>query len=479
LFSLRDKPWSVGLKFLVRECLDPYTTPTMPIDSNDPLSQIPVSIDQGMSTSADFDWPGIPTAKANFRPWHVEPLLDQAADLLDRGIRDRATYDDLRARFADLVLRVTQFERIDVIHTEEVTNHSLEQDYNMSMAQQRSYDALRNGYDQANAYIQHLFPNFNGQGPVITGEFTSQELVNTGQKDSATALRDAAADQAWFENKNIGFKNRRDTVARDMNALLDSLMTKSGLAYNYVEQSDHLRTRFTRDFRDAYVRMLVARDGLNTIYGVDIPGFPEITPATPADAPIFDSAVTWVRDAIRYLVGFGQLDQSYVLTVSVRKVMQEASWNAAIAAAGAAAPIQFTFLFDEATFSANQRHVRLRGVGACVLSTATGPWKLTIKPPDDSFFHYLRRDRAGNLTGTVNQRDVPPVRLGRVLPRLPQRDPDVSGAVSLRNVSPLSATTGSPGTLWSVTIDRKSAAGDDASAIDDIQLDLQLVMRSV
>src|SRR5262245_25250460 len=32
---------------------------------------------------------------SDFLELHVEPLLDQAADLLDRGVRDRAAYDDI------------------------------------------------------------------------------------------------------------------------------------------------------------------------------------------------------------------------------------------------------------------------------------------------------------------------------------------------------------------------------------------------
>ena len=60
---------------------------------------------------ASTSWPPIdesldidPAPKIKFRKWQVETLLNQAADLLDRCIRDRALYDDLRAKWCLLSL---------------------------------------------------------------------------------------------------------------------------------------------------------------------------------------------------------------------------------------------------------------------------------------------------------------------------------------------------------------------------------------
>lgn len=301
----------------------------------------------------------------------------------------------------------------------------------MAAAQYNSYRALQAGYREAAEGIGKLWEDAVRVGPATHAELLATLDTSVGQQQSATYLAGAFDSLNTFEALNKAFKGRRDEVAREINTFTESLVTDPGLAYNYVEQARHLQLRFTRDFRDAYIRMLVAQDGLKTIYAFDILGFPAITAAMLPDAPVFDDAVTWVRDAIRSLVGFGQLDQSYVLSISLRQSMKEAAWKAAIEVAGVTDPIRFTFLFDEGT-CANQRHVRLRGVGACVLSRFASPWRLTIRAPEDSFFRYLSDKKT-----PVVQHDVPSVRLGRVLNRLPQRDPDVSGVVSLRNVSPL------------------------------------------
>ena len=41
-----------------------------------------------------------------FLPTHIEPLIDQAADLLDRCLRDRANWDDLSVKMFNLALEI-------------------------------------------------------------------------------------------------------------------------------------------------------------------------------------------------------------------------------------------------------------------------------------------------------------------------------------------------------------------------------------
>jgi hypothetical protein len=50
--------------------------------------------------------------KKEFRFWQVEPLLNQAADLLDRGMRDRAEFNGLKENGAKITLEVEEFEKL-------------------------------------------------------------------------------------------------------------------------------------------------------------------------------------------------------------------------------------------------------------------------------------------------------------------------------------------------------------------------------
>ena len=76
---------------------------------------------------------------SRFRWWHVEPLLNQAADLLDRCLRDRAEYDGLASssalldvqRLEDKLRRELVKERIEgLLHLEkEILEKSMEREY--------------------------------------------------------------------------------------------------------------------------------------------------------------------------------------------------------------------------------------------------------------------------------------------------------------------------------------------------------------
>ena len=109
-----------------------------------------LSIDYALVQNGDFGVQDIVDASKAFRFWHVEPLLDQAADLLDRGMRDRSTYDNLRSLYAKLLLDIMEFESTDAIHREEVdpptpnpTPGAFEQDLILSSAQQAAYGKSR------------------------------------------------------------------------------------------------------------------------------------------------------------------------------------------------------------------------------------------------------------------------------------------------------------------------------------------------
>ena len=83
-----------------------------------------------------------------------------------------------------------------------------------------------------------------------------------------------------------------------------------------------IKTRFTRDYTDAYARLLVAQEGLNELYGYfDMPDVQHVPLNNPkqGNLELLDEAVIWVRDAIRWLVGFGHLDQAWTAIFSIRE----------------------------------------------------------------------------------------------------------------------------------------------------------------
>ncbi|MCI0538005.1 MAG: hypothetical protein L0Z50_22545 [Verrucomicrobiales bacterium] len=99
--------WKSTVRKLATEC---------PITTNEslsgPLNRFLLRIESG------FTFKRNPT-DTDFSPLHIEPLLDQAADLLDRGLRDRAVWDDQSVKALELWLELHEYKELDTIHSEE------------------------------------------------------------------------------------------------------------------------------------------------------------------------------------------------------------------------------------------------------------------------------------------------------------------------------------------------------------------------
>jgi hypothetical protein len=70
--------------------------------------------------SAILSWPT--AGLERFRPEDVESLLDQSADLLDRGLRDRAEWYTLSERAFRVALEIKEFQRLEEITTKEINS---------------------------------------------------------------------------------------------------------------------------------------------------------------------------------------------------------------------------------------------------------------------------------------------------------------------------------------------------------------------
>jgi len=76
--------------------------PQIEVTGETPVAALPrelLAVDAEVASDPDFDVGSLETATKQFRFWQVAQLLDQAADLLDRCLRDRAAYDQLRAQW--------------------------------------------------------------------------------------------------------------------------------------------------------------------------------------------------------------------------------------------------------------------------------------------------------------------------------------------------------------------------------------------
>lgn len=168
--------------------------------------------------------------------------------------------------------------------------------------------------------------------------------------------------------------------------------------------------------------------------------------------------VLWVRQAINWLVRFSRLDQNYVRPITLKYLKKK---NLAQRTGET-----WTFTVNEDLFP-NQRHVRLRGVAAAVVSDgAKGLWQMEIRPPSQSFVRHLSGTRVD-----MDQSRVPQCYLGRVVDRSSFRDAEITGINALHNVSPFGT--------WKLVMSHQSTHGEKSSSLDDVQIDLHLAVRTI
>jgi hypothetical protein len=458
------------------------------------------------------------TVSKSFRPQHADILLNQAADILDRCLRDRIEWEDKQVKWASLALEILDFLQRDDIHSREIeaglyTTPAKEAEYERE-ARARTYQGMLASNDYT-CYLQNSFQQSTAvQGlsdteqliawlSVIGGSKDQKEVEWNGTKQQATAFaKDAAARltewnfwiqklqalSAWTRSdweraaagfsemaaaererwlvRDIAFQRERSKQARRLVDLKVRLATEKGGAFNYREKMDCVSSRITPDFQDALARLQAAEVGLNQIFGYNHPlpeklkllFDPPADTSSANDSCYIDDCITWVRDAIAWLIRFSALDQSYVLTVSVRRHVDKTAWSGGLETG------VWKFILTEGTNGdfPDFENLRLAGLSASVCGKELkGLWQTTLRIPGNGV--YIR----GGQKITIDQSDILACRLGRVGTRQLIQYPDVTGRTSLRNASPIGE--------WTVTLLPESTQGEKRKDVEDIEMDLELI----
>jgi hypothetical protein len=391
-------------------------------------------------------------AKDRFRKWHVEALLNQAAVLLDRCIRDRAEYCELLGRRALLDLEIKQAQAAQEI-VERPEYRRMLQAPSARLRMEAAYRTLRPGEtDNLGWHYDQWWQNMEERGhlPTSREKCSVKVQIHTNDLERMVAehKRDAASLDLEFQRQRI----------LDSRRILDEKIAAAspGGALYFQERIDHLAARITDDLEDACGRLVIASEGLKVFYGYDTPY---------AGRGELETSVRWVRAAIRWLEAFGQLDQASTKIYSVRQLVSEESWREVVGSDARSASV--TFVLPASDFRSHS-FVRLRGVSVFLRSNLQlpSPWAACVHVPSEAVA--TQNDR----TVRIDQREAPPCIVGRVESRLATRAPEVAGLVSLMNVSPISDPEGDGS--WRMTI---TCPGLEVSLSDleDIELELNLV----
>jgi hypothetical protein len=433
-----------------------------------------------------------------FRFWHVEPLLNQAADLLDRCLVDRAIHDGLRAQWHDLSERMDLEERQLQITRDRVQAGGLTIDKDILEYHQTNALGIHKKYETLQWNYQQNFDG-NHQGAADPSPKT-RHLDDAHVVEAAIARSWAALDyeekqrQLTWETKDLVFKERGIALSEASFIARKKLM-EEGQPFDLPGQDKPVLERLKRDYEDAHDRLMIAAEGLQLIFG-----FPKTFPNNPQWCGVgasldsdnlygpIDSAILWVREAIRWLTAFSQLDQETTHTFSVKQLVTERVWKDAIKAAGASVTIPVAIpqaMFDRWTY------VRFRGLAGFVIGPEIeeGPWWMEVKLPESAITRQIvdegevpesQRQPKRVVDRKLKQANLPSAYLGRVEGRDSPRAPELAGAISLMNASPIGEIR-KDGRIenWTVTLGQPLGGRATWKALDDIELELHVSGRPI
>ena len=410
-----------------------------------------------------------PESELNFRKWHVEALLNQAADLLDRCLRERQSAKELQGKQELFLIDQTLATEQEKLMIEQRDKQVFEIETNKCQAESVWRTNLKENFNQVSVHC-----GFAYNTPGITHDVQSRDGASIHQAAISSTTNEQAINaltvQAGWEVKfaewkkialdsSIAARKRRDELAKDHGPL------------DLGPMVDALKKRFASDFVDAYVRITVAYDGLREFYGFDGSPPPTNDPAEDLMEPI-DANVGWVRNAIRWLIAFGQLDQTWILALSLREcIKNENEWKAINSSDAFEFTAKFSLL---AELFSSHRFVRLRGVSGFIIheSPNVAPWTFDIRAPKSAFSYQWAVKPL-----PIVQEMLPGCRLGRVESRQSTRQPEVAGSISLMNASPISGD-GENGS-WTIIVKAPKSDRKPLKGLQDAHIELLLAGRPV
>lgn len=442
-----------------------------------------------------------------FKPLHIEPLLDQAADLLDRAIRDRAAWDELASKTLSQSLELGQYAELELIRVEEETagvyDVASEESKAAAAAERKleltqdsiynSYLSLHNDefsnprYDEVvgsaeqqawasalgawnpnadspqfgwNGKVQHIWDHVYDAVTILQSHALQTERRNlqiqyaiaSGLTEISRLRQQGLAARSSWDAANAKFQRRRQRIAQKYQDRKALAATDGQGALNYSKRMAGIKDRFDEDFRAAYARLKAISQGLSEVYN-----YSEALPV-PDGNDLFDASLLWVRKTIDWLVRFSRNDQSYILPLSIR-ALSKGKWQTGLDEGVWSFEVPIESLDD-------QRFIRLRGLSAFVVETpgSSALWHLVVQAPTSATTRY-----ADGSTGVIDQSRIPTCRLARVTAREFPRDSDTVGIATLHNASPIGR--------WIVRV-APSLMGADLKNLSDIHLDLHLAVRT-
>ncbi|QJD81527.1 hypothetical protein [Spirosoma rhododendri] len=416
------------------------------------------------ATIANYN-PTVEKLKSKFRYWHIEALLNQAADLVEKCIQELKEYNALNYAFNQLLIEIEVEEKALELDRVRLEDGYFNREERLADMKLTFFDKSIKDFDMSLAEAQKLHNYQTNEGQGAAGWTRAGQNLN--EKEIEYYSRVVEEDLIMLQRKwarhevdyNIqSFRDRYDALEKKKSFVAE------GMPFAIDRQRDEVAKRVSRNYVDALDRSKVTEQGLEIIYGYN-----EKIPTDNFDNKPTDQLVTslaiWIRNAIEFIVAYQQREQGFTRVVSVRSLLSNQEW---IDLEKHDVLLRIpTYYFE------NHDNVRIRGIGASIVGNAGKiPWTIKIKVPNSALYtRELNEIR-------VDQSDLPMCLLGRVENRSSPNPIEICGMTSLINSSPIGIDPMEHvdnKSKWLIKINDSANHNEKFSDIDDILLELILV----
>lgn len=381
--------------------------------------------------------------EAKFRAWHVEALLNQASDLLDRCMSERRELQALAARRAENSLKLaTMISEANFLKSR-FDNGWYAVSLDSYMKSQVDLSNWQTTLDQARVEAYRL--QNEAPGPTYSKNVVERSAMAAWQKANIEIIERnnrAAADKSDL----IVLKKSIDSATMNAEAATAAHAAPDGPLY-FDEQIQSLQGRIIDDFKDAYERLKVASFGLDLFYGYaePLPTSADVKAVGVDELSLLDTVSLWARAAIRWMVATLQYEQVFSLPISIRAMVPSDVWKATLDTLKSNGKAKFSFRLDVSSLP-GYRYVRFRGVSG-FSPGSPDVWSANLWLPRTAVSVQKRRGEEERTRDDVDQTQLPSCVLGRIVAREFPREPELAGVNSLRNASPFGKKGGSDGEI--------------------------------
>jgi hypothetical protein len=410
-----------------------------------------------------------------FKFWHTEALLNQAGNLIDQAMKQLADFNQLEALEFNVNQDIERLEKeIEIEEKKNVWERDIRVNelYMTYLKNRTEFDKNVNESklglkNETGNSLDKDYPNpVHRQISAYSGWIQFNENM-AFQQSQIYDQSIADEKRKWLNtDKDLG-KQLLDQRKKALDERKVQLVKTKALDYTY--QKTLCFNIIDMVYRDCLNRALVAEYGLIKIFGVKS-ALKELLDKQDDMQYRLNTLYQWVYQQIIFMTAYGQTDQTYTLSVSLRSILSQQDFDDMINCTDEDFIAQFALTKNQFPILSHD-NTRLKGIGAYITGKAgILPWTVLVQLPRNVL--YTR----GGDESWVNFEIPPFCTMGRVRNMESTRPVEFVGMISLNNISPFCSEVKDENGFnqWGINIKKPVSEKERFADIEDIYLELIL-----